>query len=370
MELPSHRGPIQPQFQEPHCETKMSFVQAAFTMIVLETAGIILILLTIFPPIYFYAGNYAYTLTFYGYTTGIIIAWYQNRYLNNIICWKFSLHSLLVKCISIAAYAIAYLFPMLDSSNGGADISGKLINSMLLFSTCGFIYGFLHSFILVVVNHDKNSLATNSSPVSKWDHGTFNIVAIISLPILLMNVEYMRLTKIGGFYALISAILLFFALYLGRYVGRIVFLRAAGIIAGTVHVIKYLKTAFPFVVFFIGGYTIIACIFASIYSFIWKLDGNTFLIDTLSQPNGSAVGFLDFIYFSFTTISTVGYGDIKPIAPISRLATILEIITGFAWATVIFASATATLINNKADSAIAALSENSPSELHDEDSVR
>jgi len=43
----------------------------------------------------------------------------------------------------------------------------------------------------------------------------------------------------------------------------------------------------------------------------------------------------DFVYFSFTTLSTLGYGDIIPIAPAVRSMVILEVIVGVFFVAVI-----------------------------------
>ena len=42
----------------------------------------------------------------------------------------------------------------------------------------------------------------------------------------------------------------------------------------------------------------------------------------------SGGGFSAFLYFSFTTLTTVGYGDISPASDITRMLTNLEAIVG------------------------------------------
>jgi hypothetical protein len=37
---------------------------------------------------------------------------------------------------------------------------------------------------------------------------------------------------------------------------------------------------------------------------------------------------LDFVYFSFSTLTTLGYGDITPVAPHARIATSMQAIIG------------------------------------------
>jgi len=47
-----------------------------------------------------------------------------------------------------------------------------------------------------------------------------------------------------------------------------------------------------------------------------------------SEPN---LSYLDALYFSFITHSTIGYGDIVPISPLMRCITILQTICIFAY---------------------------------------
>ncbi len=41
-----------------------------------------------------------------------------------------------------------------------------------------------------------------------------------------------------------------------------------------------------------------------------------------------AMGGFDAFYFSFVTLSTVGYGDIKPVADVARMLSLLEAVVG------------------------------------------
>ena len=59
--------------------------------------------------------------------------------------------------------------------------------------------------------------------------------------------------------------------------------------------------------------------------------------DAFSASSGSFSGMSDFIYFSFITITTLGYGDITPISPLARSVTIMFSITGQLYLTMIIA---------------------------------
>jgi uncharacterized membrane protein len=45
----------------------------------------------------------------------------------------------------------------------------------------------------------------------------------------------------------------------------------------------------------------------------------------------------DFIFYSFTTLTTLGYGDITPVSPAARSFAVLEAITGVFYAAVLVA---------------------------------
>jgi len=62
-----------------------------------------------------------------------------------------------------------------------------------------------------------------------------------------------------------------------------------------------------------------------------------FSAETLSATNLSRQEFSWFTYYSFVTLTTVGYGDITPITPIARALAILEAIIGQFYLTVLIA---------------------------------
>lgn len=74
----------------------------------------------------------------------------------------------------------------------------------------------------------------------------------------------------------------------------------------------------------VGGFFLIAILGAYIYHMI-------LLYDPLAIKSDGAVDITNFstlVYFSVTTLTTLGYGDIVPAAPIARIFTILQSITG------------------------------------------
>ena len=70
-------------------------------------------------------------------------------------------------------------------------------------------------------------------------------------------------------------------------------------------------------------YLLIGVFFSVFYKAIYQINSNAFIIS--SQEYGST---FDPLYFSFVTLCTVGYGEIIPIAPLAKVLTNLEAVSG------------------------------------------
>ena len=81
------------------------------------------------------------------------------------------------------------------------------------------------------------------------------------------------------------------------------------------------------------AYLLMGVVWSLVYSFIDRLDPNAFYC---SLPGGQRSTVLQIgragssgaLYFSFTTLTTLGYGDIVPASPIARMLASTEAITG------------------------------------------
>ena len=112
-----------------------------------------------------------------------------------------------------------------------------------------------------------------------------------------------------------------FALYLGGaayWIGRDIFTApdvTADIVRGGISI-----------------YLLIGIVWALFYGIVATLDANAF-----SQPLFLENSFLRALHFSFTTLTTLGYGDIVPISEIAQVLTNLEAIVGQMYSTVFIA---------------------------------
>ena len=73
-------------------------------------------------------------------------------------------------------------------------------------------------------------------------------------------------------------------------------------------------------------YLSLATIFAAAYSLIWELNPGAFA--NLVAPAGEPEEVANMLYFSLTTLTTTGYGDIVPVDPFARSLANLESVIG------------------------------------------
>ncbi len=56
----------------------------------------------------------------------------------------------------------------------------------------------------------------------------------------------------------------------------------------------------------------------------------------IQQSQSMALRFINLLYFSIVTFTTVGYGDITPVAPVAKLITVFEMISAFVMIVFVF----------------------------------
>ena len=82
-----------------------------------------------------------------------------------------------------------------------------------------------------------------------------------------------------------------------------------------------IKPAFAFLTF----YSMMVVLFATLYRLLGRLDtAPTFMIDGVPRDPS----FVEALYFSIVTLSTVGYGDIVPLTYAARIVVALQIVSG------------------------------------------
>lgn len=74
-------------------------------------------------------------------------------------------------------------------------------------------------------------------------------------------------------------------------------------------------------------YILIGLVWATLYQWVEILAPNSFYLEA-AQNIDHVMDLSDFLFFSFTTLTTLGYGDITPVTAQARSLSILEAITG------------------------------------------
>jgi hypothetical protein len=86
-------------------------------------------------------------------------------------------------------------------------------------------------------------------------------------------------------------------------------------------------------------YLIIGLIWAFIYQVIEVSHPGAFMFSEVVATPLEAMDFMrrQFVYFSYVTLSTLGYGDVTPVASVARSWAVLESLTGQVYLTVVIA---------------------------------
>lgn len=91
-----------------------------------------------------------------------------------------------------------------------------------------------------------------------------------------------------------------------------------------------------------SSYLLIALIWAYAYFLVSLIDPHAFGAGTAMELNR-----VDMVYFSFVTITTLGYGDIVPVSPFARMLAAVEAVTGQLYLAVLVAWLVGLTISNR-----------------------
>jgi hypothetical protein len=86
----------------------------------------------------------------------------------------------------------------------------------------------------------------------------------------------------------------------------------------------------------ISAYLMLGLLWTIAYWLVDQLTPGAFSFNTTSGTKETMAGFNAF-YFSFITLSTVGYGDITPVSKVARMLATTEAITGLLYVAVLIA---------------------------------
>jgi hypothetical protein len=87
------------------------------------------------------------------------------------------------------------------------------------------------------------------------------------------------------------------------------------------------------------AYVLMALVFACVYALIEQVAPGSFSFPSLSGPTDST-RFWDLVYFSFTALTSTGFGDIHPIARQARAVVVIQQVTGVMYVAILIARLT------------------------------
>jgi hypothetical protein len=86
----------------------------------------------------------------------------------------------------------------------------------------------------------------------------------------------------------------------------------------------------------IAAYLILGLFWTMAYVLVGRLSPDAFAFAT-GDEGGRAMNRFNAFYFSFVTLSTVGYGDISPVSKVARMLAVTEAMTGMLYVAVLIA---------------------------------
>lgn len=94
----------------------------------------------------------------------------------------------------------------------------------------------------------------------------------------------------------------------------------------------------------VAGYVLSGVFFANLYElYALYIPGAISWSDAFESPHG----FGDFVYFSFVTMTSAGYGDVTPVDPLARMTVVAQAIFGLVYMAVLVARFVSQLTTNR-----------------------
>jgi voltage-gated potassium channel Kch len=88
-----------------------------------------------------------------------------------------------------------------------------------------------------------------------------------------------------------------------------------------------------------SAYILMAILWGSAYALVLAFDPSALYINEANNPDGR-LAFSELIYFSMTTLTSVGFGEITPVAPIARSLVMLQQVVGVLFVAILVARLT------------------------------
>jgi len=105
------------------------------------------------------------------------------------------------------------------------------------------------------------------------------------------------------------------------------------------HIAASKKVNITIIINSINGYLLIGILGSVLLAMAEILQKFLYHLDTgaINFAGGTAQGFHDFLYFSFITLTTLGYGDVTPVSAFAKSVTLIIAVTGQLYLTILIA---------------------------------
>ena len=114
------------------------------------------------------------------------------------------------------------------------------------------------------------------------------------------------------------------------------------------HIARSQQVTLTIIVNSINGYLLIGVLGAVLLSMTQLMQKFLFHVDTgaINFAGDTVAGFHDYLYFSFVTLTTLGYGDITPVSALAKSLTIVIAISGQLYLTILIAMLVGKYLSN------------------------
>ncbi len=117
------------------------------------------------------------------------------------------------------------------------------------------------------------------------------------------------------------------------------------------HVAKSEKVDITIIINSINGYLLLGILGALLLAMSDEVQMLVYHLDseTIHFAGGAAKGFHDYLYFSFVTLTTLGYGDILPVSAFAKSVTLTIAVVGQFYMTILIAILVGKYLSNAAE---------------------
>lgn len=183
------------------------------------------------------------------------------------------------------------------------------------------------------------------------DHSRlFRVVAqVLDIGIVLMVVRAVRASghwlNVGWVVAIPLVLLQLLALFLPQrgvetaLLGTQVLFHGYAVVALMAYVLNDALITLDELFAIASAYILLALFWASAYALLVHFEPGAIYINEANNPDG-VVSFAELVYFSTTTITSVGFGEITPVVPAARSLVMLQQVVGVLFVAIVIARLT------------------------------